>query len=161
MKDKVEYWLTRIAVVAYGLACLLAVVCNNNAKNDMNTKKCETTCCDTQQQAGQLMWLKELQVKGEDALPSDYEVTETKPLTSEQLKVILAPENYREPGDFVAMAEYAPIAQVRYVNSKGEEVVLAFSFVSCEYKKYVSGKVVDSGLLDNSDRLSDYLESIR
>lgn len=161
MKDKVEFWLTRIMVVAYGLACLLSIVCNNNVKNDMNTKNCETTCCDTQQQTGQLMWLKELQVKGEDASPDDYEVTETKPLTSEQLNVILAPENYRELDDFVAMAEYAPIAQVRYINSKGEEEVLELSFVNCEYKKYVSGKVVDSGLLDNPDRLSDYLESVR
>ena len=161
MKDKVEFWLTRIMVVAYGLACLLAVVCNNNAENNMKTNLCKTPCGDTQQTTAKLLWLKELQIKDNGASPDDYDITETKTLTADQLKVIIAPENYRKQGDFVALAEFAPIAQVRYANEKGEEEVLVFSFVSCECKKYVCGKLVDSGLLDNPDGLSDYLESIR
>lgn len=158
--NKVESWLVRSTVVIYGLACLLAMMNDNKIKNDMESNICKT-CAGTQQIVGKLVWLKDMQFKGEDASPDDYDITETKALTANQLKVIIAPDNYRKQGDFVALAEFAPIAQVRYANEKGEEEVLVFSFVSCEYKKYVCGKLVDSGLLDNPDGLSDYLEAIR
>lgn len=159
MSRKLEFWITRTVVVVYGLACLLAVVYEHHTKNDMKKNNCEL-CNDTQANGGMLIWLKELQTKGEEASPYDYEVTEALPLTAEQLAVILAPENYREQGDIMAMAQFMPIAQVRYSNANGQEEILAISFVSCEYKKYIEGKIIDSGLLGNPDELSQFLESI-
>ena len=85
MNSKVEFWLIRTVVVAYGLACLIAVVCNNT-NIDMKANICES-CGDTQQKNGMLIWLKELQAEREDMSPYNYEVTEAIPLTAEQLAV--------------------------------------------------------------------------
>lgn len=158
MNSKVEFWLIRTVVVAYGLACLIAVVCNNT-NIDMKANICES-CGDTQQKNGMLIWLKELQAEREDMSPYNYEVTEAIPLTAEQLAVILAPDNFREQGDIMAMAEFMPIAQARYTNANGQEEILAFSFVSCEYKKYINGIIIEKGLLGKPDALSEFLESI-
>jgi hypothetical protein len=159
MNRKVEFWLTRTVVVIYGLACLLAVVYDHKAKNDMKSNNYELSNAP-QASGGMLIWLKELQAKGEEASPYDYEITEALSLTAEQLAVIIAPDNYREQSDIMAMAQFMPTAQVRYSNADGQEEILAFSFVSCEYKKYIEGKITDSGLLGNPDELSQFLESI-
>ncbi len=77
MNRKVESWLTRTVVVIYGLACLLAVVYDHKAKHDMKSNNYELSNAP-QASGGMLIWLKELQAKGEEASPYDYEITDAR-----------------------------------------------------------------------------------
>ena len=62
MSNKIETWITRFVVVAYGLACLLAAIYESNSKK-CDMEKCEKTELvsteDTNMKQPMCLWLAE------------------------------------------------------------------------------------------------------
>lgn len=161
MSNKIETWITRSVVVAYGLACLMAAICESKTKecdmeNREKTKLVSTE--DTNMKLPMCLWLAERQDQNDN--PYAYQATDSVELDASQLQVILDSKNYLKQGDAMAMAPFMPIAEIRFAIN-GIETCVLYSFVSCEYKWYVNGKLERQGLLANPDELYDFLESIK
>jgi len=164
MNYKVETWITRGAVVIYGLACITAVVLNSKAKEipmKENTITEQVAKVQTDTHNAALLWLEELQEWNTQSKPADYRSTRTVGLTQEQLQAIINPNNYAEQGKAMTMAPFMPIAEIAYSNEQGEEVCVLLSFISCEYKEYVDGNLRKEGLLAQPDEFYELLESIQ
>ena len=161
MSNKIETWITRLVVVAYGLACLMAAICESKSK-ECNMENCKKTDLvsteDTNMKLPMCLWLAELQEQSDD--PYAYQTTDSVELSASQLQVILDSKNYLEQGGAMAMAPFMPIAEIRFAIN-GIETCVLYSFVSCEYKWYVNGKLEKQGLLATPDELYDFLESIK
>ena len=161
MSNKIETWITRFVVVAYGLACLLAAIYESNSKK-CDMEKCEKTELvsteDTNMKQPMCLWLAELQEQSDN--PYAYQATDSVELSDSQLQVILDSKNYLDQGETMAMAPFMPIAEIRFANEEGETCIL-YSFVSCEFKWYLNGNLEKQGLIANPDELYEFLESIK
>lgn len=164
MNYKVETWITRGAVVLYGLACLTAVVLNSQSKESPmkeNTITEQVNQVQTNTSNATLLWLEELQEWNIQSKPSDFRTARIVGLTQEQLQTIICPKNYAEQGEAMTMAPFMPIAEIAYTNEQGEEICILLSFISCEYKEYADGNLRKEGMLTQPDEFYELLESIQ